>query len=164
MATYFEMAERVPTSDTRAVVEMTGRNRLPLVPRFSYLGLMDLPPRSTSPLPLILMGQLEPVVRAGLMTAWPRHFELRDSTHFGFELVNEALDLSVYALVTARDEVADLCGLLPADLLVLGISSASWDTLICMGVSTCHFANPTPEELAMRILQPQSIAFVPPIT
>jgi hypothetical protein len=103
--------------------------------------------------PVIVIGRVEPVVRAALTSAWSATMDLHLSNETGWRLVEEGRALGATAVVTRRDDVHPLCGHLPHDIIVLGVAAASFDLLICSGTTIEHLSNPDPQTIGLLIRQ-----------
>jgi hypothetical protein len=104
-----------------------------------------------SALPVVLFGCVEPVVAAGLSTALRGLLTVATSPLTPPALLSEARRIGAVAVIARRADVAEIAGTLPSDLLVLGVSAASFDLLICSGRSLNHMTNPHPEAVVELI-------------
>ena len=106
---------------------------------------------TASPLPVVVLGRVDPVVTAALSASWRGELRVVRSELTPPEILVEARCVGAVAIITPRSEVAEIAGMLPADVLVLGVSSASFDLLICTGRDVRHLTNPDPATIATLI-------------
>lgn len=96
---------------------------------------------------VILFGPVEPVVTRAILSTDEPAFAFWTTCARGALLMDQAREVGACAVITSRDDVAELCGGLRGGGLVFGISSGSKDVLMCRGREICHVHNPTPEDL-----------------
>lgn len=99
---------------------------------------------------LTLLGPISPIIKLALLAACSRELDIRHSSARGRALIQEAVSAGMDVVIAPRTEVADLCGNLPPRLLLLGVSTASWDVLACRGDAVEHI-NASPERIASLV-------------
>jgi hypothetical protein len=97
---------------------------------------------------VVLIGPVEPIVQSALLAAWIDRMTLHVSGSRGHDLIAEARSVGARAIVLCRDDLNDLCGEVPDDITMMGVSIASFDVLVCRGSEVEHFTNPDPERIA----------------
>jgi hypothetical protein len=95
----------------------------------------------------VLFCSLEPVISHALVSAGRGSLEIRETSQSGLAALRVAAAQGIRAVVARRGEVADLMDRLPRDLLVVGVSVAGWDVVVCRGGAVTHLPNPSPEQL-----------------
>lgn len=100
----------------------------------------------------ITVGPLEPIIRAALLAACAAHVEISESPCRGRQLVEQGRRARSAAVVCAREDLVDLCGRLPLDILAIGVSTASWTLLLASGSVQAQIANPPPE-MILRLIR-----------
>lgn len=102
--------------------------------------------------PLVIVGQVSPVLRAALRTC-AEQLDLRDVRRAGWDLIRLAHASGASAVITSRADVGVVLeGRLPDDILVIGISAAAWDVTVATGSRVLHVANPLAETIVRMIL------------
>jgi hypothetical protein len=98
----------------------------------------------------VVLGPLEPVMRAGLLKVLTDEFRLFETRRRGTGVLEEAQSRGATVGILRRDELASAHvpdGAVPA----LGISCTSWDVILVKGGDFSHMPNPTPEEICRVI-------------
>lgn len=101
---------------------------------------------------VVVIGAVEPVIRAALNAAWSATFAVVSVGAAGAALISEARAVGAAAVVMRRDDLNELSGQLPEDIVTIGISAASFDLMVCVGSVEHHVPNPTPDAIARVIL------------
>jgi hypothetical protein len=96
---------------------------------------------------LLLMGPVEPLVFQALMSELSEGVTVRRSCAKGARLLSEGLRQGALAIVTSRDDAEIVCRHAPASILVVGISSGSWDVLVSRHGTRQYLNNPRTEIL-----------------
>lgn len=99
----------------------------------------------------ILAGPLEPIIREALIAACAKDLEIFESPYSGRRLIAQARSKRVTAVIAMRKDMIDLCGSLPSDVLVIGLSTSSWTALVASGRHQIQMTNPSPESIASLI-------------
>lgn len=98
-----------------------------------------------------LVGPVEPLIRAAIFSTFHSELDLLETDSRGLDLIEEALALGIRAVITQRDDLVDIAGALPSEIVALGISCASWDVLVARGSDIEHLSNPAVETLGTLI-------------
>ncbi len=102
--------------------------------------------------PVAIFGGVEEIVRRSLASGLAGRVELRTSPGSlrGEALVAYAEALEAKAIICSRDDATEL-RVIDGDVLVLGVTTASYDLLVRFGNQTDHVWNPTPESIAALV-------------
>ena len=87
-------------------------------------------------------------MRNGLVAALAEELEIRESAARGSELAQEVSLDGTRVVILGHDDAADVAERLPADILVLGVSSGRMDVVVHRGDEISYLTNPSAESLA----------------
>jgi hypothetical protein len=101
----------------------------------------------------VILGPIPPVLRLALTNAWKDSVRVRETGSSGAELLALSRRLGATAAVSTRNDVIDLCEeQTGGDVLLVGVSTASWDVLWCRGSGLHHTVNPSADALRRLIV------------
>ena len=101
-------------------------------------------------LPVVVLGDVDPIVGAALSSAWEGTLDVDSSTLRGLPLASRARHMRARALVVPPEEVAAL-SLAAPDVIVIGLSVESTEAYISLAGDVERVTNPSPKRLAERL-------------
>lgn len=89
--------------------------------------------------PRVILGPMVEIVREGLTLICQRDLDLQTSERRGSRLVVEARARDAVAIIADPSDIDTICGDLPCDLLLIGVSRSSGVLLVCWGTDRVQF-------------------------